>query len=334
MTGRPLVSPARKARRSFLLSLGAAGAACIGQVRAQAALLHRPVTLVVPYAAGGEADTTARRMAAALAQQLGQPMVVDNQPGASGGLAARRVLRARADGHTLMFGTTSELVVAPAVNQQLGYRASDFSLIALYGRAPMALVVRAGLGLASIDAFIDEVRRQPGRLSMGATGRQSLQALAAQSLARAADVQLLHVPYQSGSQLMHDLASGRIDAVVVPLPAALHQARLWGHGVLGTLSATRSWASPQTPTVNEGRWLKGVVSEIWAGLVAPAGLAPEVAAVLHRAVQALLADPAFHALRLGLGDVPAQPMPAADFERFVQAEDARLRELVRLAPPV
>ncbi|RYF83619.1 MAG: tripartite tricarboxylate transporter substrate binding protein [Comamonadaceae bacterium] len=292
------------------------------------------MTLVVPYAAGGEADTTARRMAAALAQQLAQPVVVDNQPGASGGLAARRVLRARPDGHTLMFGTTSELVVAPAVNPQLNYRVSDFSLIALYGRAPMALVVRAGLGVASIDAFIDEARRQPGRLSMGATGRQSLQALAAQSLARAAGVQLLHVPYQSGLQLMHDLASGRIDAVVVPLPAALHQARQWGHVVLGTLSATRSWASSQTPTVNEGRWLKGVVSEIWAGLVAPAGLHPEVAAVLHRAVQALLADAAFHALRLGLGDVPAEPMSADAFAQFVRAEDARLRELVRLQPPV
>ncbi|MBB1603798.1 tripartite tricarboxylate transporter substrate binding protein [Variovorax sp. UMC13] len=290
------------------------------------------MTLVVPYAAGGEADTTARRMAAAMAMQLAQPMVVENMPGASGGLAARRLLRARADGYTLMFGTPSELVVAPAVNPQWGYQASDFSLIAMYGRAPMALVVRAGLGVQSIDAFIDEARRLPGRFSIGATGRQSLQAMAAQALTKAADVQLLHLSYQSGAQLMIDLASGRIDAAMVPLPAALNQARQWGHLVLGTLSAMRDPASPQTPAVNEGRALQGVVFEIWSGLVAPRGLAPEVAAVLQGAVQVLLADAAFHALRQGLGDLPARPMSSADFERFVLAEEARLRKVVSQSP--
>lgn len=319
-------------RRSFLLTLGASGVARMGPVYAEVAFPQRPLTLVVPYAAGGEADVTARRMAVALARQLAQPVIVENMAGASGGLAARRVLRAKADGYTLMFGTTSDLVVAPAVNPQLGYQSSDFSLIAMYGHAPMALVVRVGLGVQSIDAFIDEARRQPGRLSMGATGRQSFQALAAQSLARAAGVQLLHVPYQKGTQLMHDLSSGRIDAVVVPLPAALHQARQWGHIVVGTLSNARSLASPDTPTVNEGRSLKGVVSEIWAGLVAPAGLAPEVMASLHRAVQALLVDPAFHVLRMRLADVPAPPMSAAEFARFVQAEESRMRDIVRQLP--
>jgi len=332
VTGASFPEPSCRARRSFLLTVGTFGVTWMGPLHAQAAFPQRPLTLVVPYAAGGEADITARRMALALAQELGQPVVVENLAGASGGLAARRVLRAKADGYTLMFGTTSDLVVAPAVNPQLGYQSSDFSLIAMYGRTPMALVVRAGLGLQSIDAFVDEARRQPGRLSMGATGRQSLQALAAQSLARAANVQLLHVPYQSGSQLMHDLASGRIDAVVVPLPAALHQARQWGHIVLGTLSATRSSASPQTPTVNEGGALKGVVSEIWAGLVAPAGLAPEVVTALHRAVQALLINPTLHALRMSLGDVPAEPMSGAEFAQFAKAEEARVHEVVRQSP--
>lgn len=332
VTGAAPLQPRCRARRSFLATFGALGATCLGRLHAQPAFPERPLTLVVPYAAGGEADITARRMAGALARELGQPVVVENQAGASGGLAARRVLRAKADGYTLMFGTTSDLVVAPAVNAQLGYRGLDFSLIAMYSHAPMALVVRAALGVQSVDAFIEEARRQAGRLSMGATGRQSLQALAAQSLARAAGVQLLQVPYQSGSQLTQDLASGRIDAVVVPLPAALHQARQWGHIVLGTLSATRSLASPRTPTVNEGRTLRGVVSEIWAGLVAPAGLAPDVATALHRAVQALLVDPAFHVLRMRLGDVPALPMSVAEFAQFVQAEEARIREVVRQSP--
>lgn len=305
------------------------GTASVVPVRAAVPFPQRPLTLVVPYAAGGEADTTARRMAAALARVLAQPVVVENMAGASGGLAARRVLRAKADGYTLMFGTTSELVVAPAVNPQLGYRASAFSLIALYGRAPMALVARAGLGVDSAEAFIDEARRRPGVLTVGATGRQSMQALAAQGFARAAGVQLLHVPYQSGAQLMHDLASGRVDASVTSLAAALYQARQWGLSVLGILSATRSEASPYTPTVNEGRQLKGVVSEIWAGLVGPVGLAPEVQAVLHRAVQALLNDRKLHALRVRLGDVPALPMSSQDFARFVQGEDVRLRALVR-----
>lgn len=332
MNRRMLSQPSLRERRSFLFSLGAFGIGCNASASAAFSFPQRPLTLVVPYAAGGEADTTARRMAAALALQLAQPVVVENMPGASGGLAARRVLRARADGYTVMFGTPSEVVVAPAVNPQWGYQASDFSLIAMYGRAPMALVVHAGLGVQSIDAFIDKARDLPGRLSIGATGRQSLQALAAQALTRVADVQLLHVSYQSGSQLMIDLVSGRIDAVMVPLPAALHQARQFGHIVLGTLSAMRDPASPQTPTVNEGRSLNGVVFEMWAGLLAPAGLAPEVAEALHRAMQVILADATFHALRVGLGDLPAHPMSADDFEQFVLADEARLRALVRQSP--
>lgn len=328
-----MAEPCRqRERRAFLFTLGLPGLGCSALAGAASAFPLRPLTLVVPYAPGGEADTTARRMAAALALQLAQPVVLENMPGASGGLAARRVLRARADGYTLMFGTPSELLVAPALNPQWRYQASDFSLIAMYGRAPMALLVRPGLGVQSTDAFIEKARRMPGCFSIGATGRQSLQAMAAQTLTRAADVQLLHVPYQSGSQLMIDLTSGRIDAVLVPLPAAWHQARQFGHIVLGTLSAKRDPSSPQTPTVNEGRSLKGVAFEIWAGLLAPAGLAPDVAATLHRGIQMLLADAAFHALRTGLGDLPAQPMSSADFEQFVLAEEARLHSVVRQSP--
>jgi len=167
---------------------------------------------------------------------------------------------------------------------------------------------------------------------MGTTGSQSLQALAAQNLAQAADLDLLHVPYQSGQQLMLDLASQQIDSVVVPLSSALNQAHMWGHVVLGTLSAARSPASLQVPTVNEGRLLHGVTSEIWSGLAAPAGLSSEVLVVLHRAVQALLTGPAFHALRLELGDLPAPPMPTTDFVELARADEVRLRAVVRQTP--
>ena len=116
----------------------------------------------------------------------------------------------------------------------------------------MALVVRAGLRLSTVDAFIEEARRLPGQISMGTTGSQSLQALAAQSLAQAADLKLLHVPYPSGHQLMLGLANQQIDAVVVPLPSALNQFRQWGDVVLGTLSTERSLARPQVPPSMRG----------------------------------------------------------------------------------
>lgn len=321
-----------RVRRRLVVALGIVATGQAGAAGGRVSFPQRPVTLVVPYAAGGEADATARRMAAALARRLGQPLVVENLPGASGGLAARRVLRARPDGYTLMFATTSDMVVAPAVNAQLGYRAADFSLIAIYGRAPMALVVRTGLGVRTIDAFIEKAQRLPGQISMGTTGSQSLQALAAQGLAHAAAVDLLHVPYPSGHQLMLGLANQQIDSVVVPLPSALNQARQWGDVVLGTLSTARSPARPQVPTINEGQLLRGVASEIWSGLAAPAGLMPEVAVVLHQAVQTLLMDPLFHALRLELGDLPAPAMPAAEFAELVRADEIRLRAIVRKTP--
>ncbi|RYH60974.1 MAG: tripartite tricarboxylate transporter substrate binding protein [Alcaligenaceae bacterium] len=332
MSCQSLIGEQLRTRRRLVTALCVVAAGRVVKANAQPTFPQRPLVLVVPYAAGGEADATARRMAVGLDRVLRQPIVVENLSGASGGLAARRLLRARADGYTLMFATTSELVVAPTVNPQLGYQASDFSLIAIYGRAPMALVVRAGLRVQTTEAFIETARRQPGQLSMGTTGRQSLQALAGQTLARAAGVELLHVPYQSGHQLMLDLATGQIDSVVVPLPSALNQARQWGHVVLGTLSVARGSAHPQVPTVNEGPLLRGVASEIWSGLVAPAGIAPQVAAVLHQAVQALLADPVFHALRLELGDLPAAPMPSVEFSELVRADEIRLRAVVRKTP--
>lgn len=172
---------------------------------AQVGYPDKPITLVVPNAAGGAADNLARSLAEELSRRLGQSVVVENHGGASGAIGAQRVLRSPADGYTLLFGTTSDMVVTPIVNRSAGYTARDFTPIARVGVTPMTFVARPGLGVSTLDQLVALAKQKPNGLTVGSTGNASLQAFAAVALQRAAGIDLLGVPYKGGAPLMLSL---------------------------------------------------------------------------------------------------------------------------------
>ena len=313
--------------RRTLAATVAAALACPGIAAAQATYPERAITLVVPNAAGGAADSLARAIAEMLSRQLGQTVGVENVGGASGALGAQRVLRAAPDGYTLLFGTTSDMVVTPIANRSAGYSVRDFTPIAQVGVTPMTLVARPGLGIAHAEQLAQQARQRPNALSVGTTGNASLQAFAAVALQRAAGIDLLGVPYKGGAPLLNDLLAGQLDLGLLTLPAALPQVRAGKLTMLGVLSPARLSIAPEQPLLGETPAFKGVVVEIWAAIAGPKGLPTAVVERLAQAVKAVLDDREFTERRARQGDLAVPWRAPAEFGAFLAAEDTRYRAL-------
>ncbi|MCD0418373.1 tripartite tricarboxylate transporter substrate binding protein [Rubrivivax sp. JA1024] len=287
----------------------------------------KPITLVVPNPAGGAADNLARGFAEEMAKRLKQPVVVENLGGASGALGAQKVLRAPADGYTLIFGNTSDMVVTPIANPSAGYATKDFTPVALVGLTPMALVARPGLGVANVDALVAQAKARPNGLTVGTTGASSFQAFATVALQKAAGIDLLAVPYKGGAPLATDLLGGQIDLAVMAMPGAMPHVRAGKLTLLGLLIDKRLPSAPELPTVNEGAAVKGVNMQIWAGIGGPPGLPAPIVETLNATVRDILTDKEFNERRIRNGDLPVTPMSAAEFGRFLGTEVEKFRTL-------
>ena len=313
-------------RRKLLAAALVTGAAP-WQALAQTTSIDKPVTLVVPNAAGGAADSLARSLAEELSRRLRQTVIVENLGGASGAIAAQKVLRSIPDGHTLLFGTTSDVVVTPIAMRSAGYSARDFTAIAKVGVTPMTLVARTGHGWTQADQMVALARQKPTTLSVGTTGNASLQAFATVALQRAAGIDLLAVPYKGGAPIITDLLGGTLDMAVVTLPGVLAQVRSGKLTMLGVLAEKRHPSAPELPTINEARGIKGVTVEIWAGLLGPAGMPAAVVDRISRAVREVLEDKEYSERRARSGDMTVPWQPPADFAQFLKNEDERYRSL-------
>lgn len=288
---------------------------------------EKPITMVVPNAAGGALDSLARAIAEEMGKRLKQNVVVENLGGASGAIAAQKVLRANPDGYTLLFGSSSDMVVTPAANRQAGYSTRDFTPIARVGVTPMTLVARPGLNVNSMDELAALARKAGKSLSIGTTGNQSLQAFAAVALSRAMNVEFLPVAYKGGPPMLNDLFGGQIDLAAISLPSALPHVRSGKLKMLGLLSDQRSPVAPELPTVNESQVVKGVMIEIWAAIAAPGKLPTPIAEKLHATAMDMLRDKEFSERRIKLGDMPAPLATLAEFGRFLAAEETRFASL-------
>lgn len=313
-------------RRHWLMV--AALACCVATpAMAQGSYPQRPVTMVVPNAPGGAADSLARDIAQELGKRLQQTVLVENAPGASGAIAAQKVLRAPADGYTLLFATTTEVVVTPIAAPSSGYSAKDFAPIAKVGVTPMTLVARPALGVSSADQLAALARQKPNTLSVGTTGNASLQAFATVAMQRAAGIDLLPVPYKGGAPVLNDLLGGQLDLAVMALPGALPHVRAGKLTLLGLLSDKRSAAAPDLPTINESQSFKDVSVDIWAGVVGPARMPTAIVDQLSAAIRDVLADKEFAERRVKKGDMPVPYEKPADFARFIETEEKRFRAL-------
>ena len=284
----------------------------------------RPITLVVPFPPGAVTDRAGRALAAELGKRLGQQVIVDNVGGASGTLAGQKVLRARPDGYTLLVGTVNDMVMAPIVLKQTGYSPTDFTAIARIFQVPTILVANPALAADSIDEFIIYARKQSA-MPLGATGLATLQTIGGVMLAEAAGFRFDIVPYKGGGPLLTDLVGGQVQVATMALGSALSLIRQGKLKSLGLISLRRDPTAPDLPTVNEGRFVKGIEADLWGGLAGPPNLPAPVIARLSAALGDILTDPSFREAEARAGNVVAEYTDATVFSAFVAKEETRLR---------
>jgi tripartite-type tricarboxylate transporter receptor subunit TctC len=255
---------------------------------AQSAYPNKPVRLIVPTPAGGPSDAAARLIGQALAKSLGQPVVIDNKPGASGALAAQALMAAPADGHVLMW-TLSSMSGLPLLQRASPYRSlAELTPVSLIGHFSYALFVSPDLPARSVAAFIEQAQARPDQFSY-ATGSMA-DYMAATKFLKATGTRAVRVPYRGGVPLMPDLASGRVQFNFGPLGSGLPLVKEGKLRALAVLGPQRSPLAPGVPTLAESG-LAAVTVPSWQALFGPPGMAADIAEKLAREVAAALANP-------------------------------------------
>ncbi|MEI2416944.1 tripartite tricarboxylate transporter substrate binding protein [Orrella sp. JC864] len=316
-------------RRAVLLGLagGLLGAALPGPLRAAAQYPSQPLTFIVPYAPGGQGDVFARLIADPLGQALGQTVIVDNRPGASGSIGTRLVARAAADGHTLLLGQTGEIAVNVFAMQTPGYDPlKDLKPVVLVGDAPLVLAVPANSPYPDLGALLEAAAQRPEQLSYASSGAATPGHLAAAALALGTQTRMVHVPYKGAGQAMTDLLGGHVDFFFSSASAAMPHVKAGKLRVLAVSTAQRLAALPQVPTVAESV-LPGFQFSLWGGVFVPAGTPDEIVARLNREINAIVAQPAIRQ-RFEADNAAVQANTPEAFRQFVQAETGKYRDLV------
>ena len=287
----------------------------------------RPVVITVPYGPGGSSDAVARPLADRLAPLLGVPVVVENRPGAQTAIAAEAVARAPADGHRLLFSATATLSVNPLLAPALPYRVEDFAPVAHLATLPYAITVRQGLPWLLRD-FVAHVRANPGRVSIGSSGRGSSLHLTGALIATMLGLDWTEVTYRGDAPQVNDLMAGTLDAAVLGGPPALAAERTGRARIIGWTAPQRLPHLPDHPVFAEV-WPE-LVSVGWFGLHAPARTPPEAIRRLNAACAEVLgADAPLRERLAGEGLLVPPVGPPAAFGAFLDGEALRLAALLQ-----
>jgi tripartite-type tricarboxylate transporter receptor subunit TctC len=300
---------------------------------ALAAWPDRPVRVVVPFAAGGNADTIARILQPRLQEKLGQPVVVENKPGAGGAVGAAEVARARADGYTLLIGSNGPLSVNPAVQARLPYDAErDFAPVAMAMQVAHCLMVQSNAPFRSVADVVAASRAQPDALGAGTAGVASATHLSLEAFKLASGARILHVPYRGGGAAVPDFVAGNIPMLFTEFSTALPLHRDSKGRILAVAAAARLAALPDAPTMIE-QGVAGFTAASYVGLVATAGTPAEALQKLGEAMTAIVAEADFRRRMEAMGGEAATGVLAtpAGFAAFITDDLRRSREVVRAA---
>lgn len=322
--------PMHRSRR--LLCLAALGGLLVPlPSRAQQPYPAKPIRLVVPFTPGGSTDVLARAIGLELAQALGQPVVVENIPGAAGSIGAERVAKATPDGYTLLMGHIGTLAVNPALYPRLGYDPlRGFAPVAWVARVPNVLVVNpARLPAPDLKGFLEQARARPGQYNYGSGGNGSAAHITMEYLKLQTRIPLVHIPYRGTGPAVNDLLAGQVDALFTGAPALLPHIRSGRIRALAVSSPRRMALLPDVPTVAESGLpgTRDFEADQWYGVVAPAGTPADVVQLLNAQINKALQSPE---VRARLAAEGAEATPATP-----QALGALIaRELKRWAPVV
>lgn len=298
------MSTSSLSRRLLLASAAALAAAPLW---AEPAYPSKPIRLVIGYAPGGSVDMVGRVIADIFTKQLNATVVVENQPGAAGVVAAQRVVSSKADGYTLLAGSSNELAGTKAVNTAQKYDPSkDVTPIGLAALAPNMWVAGAHVPVKNIDEFVALVKKNPGKYSYGSPGIGSTPHFSGELIKKSAGLYITHIPYRGSATMTTDLGGGNVDfAIISPLAAApfLQNGRM---KALGVTTANRLPTFKDVPALGEHPALKGYALNGWFALVGPKDLPPEILAKLQAALRAGLSDPAIRQRLEASGAIPAR----------------------------
>lgn len=297
-------------------------------VWAQDAYPSKPITLICPYAAGGNADQRSRQIGRFMASALGQPVLVDNKPGAGGNIGTEAVARAKPDGYIIGMGNFAPLAVNPTMFLRLNFDpAKDLVPICLIEKGPLVLMVPPTSPFRSVKDIIAAAKAAPGKLSFASGGLGGSHHLSGEMFKSLAGLSITHIPYKGGAPATTDLMSGQVDMMFEQMYTAAPSIRAGKLRALAITSKTRSPVFPDVPTMAEAG-VPGFEVQNWQGLIAPAGTPAAVIRVLNEAVNNALKDPAIKEQMLGQGNELGGGPPDV-FAALIKSEAERWGKLVK-----
>jgi len=288
----------------------------------------KPVRWVVGYPAGGGTDFLARTVGAQVSQQLSQPVLVDNRPGAGAIIASENVARSPGDGYTVFSADNGVLVYNPALYRKLPYDAEkDFALVGMMGRSPLIITAAPNAGIADAKALLAALKASPGKYSIATPGTGSPHHLALELFQREAGVSMLHVPYKGGAPALQDLMGGQVALMMLDLPSGVSAVKAGKVIPLLAMSGERVPQLPNIPTAKE-LGFASVEAYTWQGLVAPAATPKEVQARLGAELQKAMADAGVKQKLYDAG-WEARPADAIEMTRYTDSERKKWHALIK-----
>lgn len=320
--------------KSAITLIAALGLAAVhAPARAQESFPSKPVSMLVAFPPGGPADTLARAMQPTMSKHLGQPLVIENVPGALGVLAVQRLMSRPADGYTLILGSPNEAIFAPLANASAKYKAEDLALIAPISTHPLVVMARPGLPFTSLAQLVEASKQTGSRpLTFGSPGHGSMYHIVSEYIAQTTGANLLHVPYKGAAPMMQDLAGQQIDITILPnLGGSIQLLESGKIKALNVLDDRRMGTLPGVAAIAESSLAqkRELVHSIWLGVMAKAGLPADRARLLLEASQRAIQSPEVAKVLEQSGVQPIKPQSLAVSTKFYADEVAKLNRMAR-----
>lgn len=325
------MAPKKRLARFFAAAVAAvtlaATPAIVGDARAQS-YPSKPVTMVVPFPAGGTTDIVARLVAAKLSEAWGQPVIVDNRAGAGGNIGSAMVAKAAPDGYTLLMGTVGTHAINASLYAKMPYDVvKDFQPITNVAAVPNMLVVYPELPVKTVKELIDYGKKNPGKLNMASSGNGTSIHLAGELFKVMTGVQMEHIPYKGSAPALTDLMGGQVQVMFDNMPSALPHVKAGKLRAIAVTTATRSPAMPDLPTIAEAG-LPGFEAASWFGMLAPAGTPKDIVAKIHGDVVKLAKTTDLSEKLTQQGAAPVLNTPD-EFAAYIKAELAKWEKVVK-----
>jgi tripartite-type tricarboxylate transporter receptor subunit TctC len=324
--------PSHSIRRNVLLA-GAACALTLALPTLAQTFPGKPMRIIVPFTPGGSSDVLARAIGLELSKALGQPVLIENVPGAGGSLGAEKVAKAPADGYTLLMGHIGTLAINPSLYPKLGYDPlRSFTPVAWVARVPNVLVVNAAVPAQNIKELMALAKAKPGSLAYGSGGNGSAAHTTMEYLKMQTATSFLHIPYRGTAPSVTDLLGNQVQVLFTGIPALLPHIKSGKMRALAVSSPKRLAILPDVPTVAESgiTGTKGFEADQWYGLVAPVGTPPEVVALLNQHVNKALASEEVRT-RLAAEGAEATPATPQVFGQLIAKEIPRWERVIKNA---